>query len=300
MKNIKFILSLLIASAMFWSCADEQLDAESIFKDEVIGVSNEFDTWLYNNYTVPYNIQFKYRFDEKETDFRYNHAPASYEKSVALSKLIKHLWVDAYDELLGKSFLQKHGPRVFQLIGSRAFTGAGSVVLGTAEGGLKVTLYNVNGIDVDNPDLDYLNYWYFNTMHHEFAHILHQIKSYSTDYNLITPTDYQSGSWVNVPDTMALRMGFISPYGSSEPQEDFVEMISRYVTSSDQQWNNLLENPTHRNRVAAAAGKQKILEKLAFVKDYLISNWDINLDELRKIVQRRSAEIDTLDLESLK
>ena len=56
-------------------------------------------------------------------------------------------------------------------------------MLGTAEGGKKITLYEVNSLDFENVDIEVLNEYYFKTMHHEFAHILHQKRNY--DHRLI-------------------------------------------------------------------------------------------------------------------
>lgn len=291
MKTIKLFLLLFGATFFLWSCSEEQLDPNSIFKPDT-SEKNEFDTWLYNNYTEPFNIQFKYRFDDKESDNSYNLVPAEYSKSVALAKLVKHLWIDAYTELMGEEFLKKYSPRIFFLVGSPAYNSQGSIVLGTAEGGMKITLYNVNMIDVEDPDIEILNYWYFRTMHHEFSHILHQTKSYTTDFNLISAADYQSGSWVNLSDVEALRMGFVTPYGSSETQEDFVEVIANYVTHSEEYWQSLLA-------VAGDEGAEKIQEKFAIVKDYLLTSWDIDIEQLRTIVLRRSSEVASLDLTSL-
>lgn len=291
MKNIKFLLLIVTASILFWSCGEETLDSKSIFENEEL-VMTDFDNWLYSNYTVPYNIEFKYKFDDKESNTNYNLAPARLDKSVALAILVKHLWIDVYEELLGKEFLSKYSPRLFHLIGSPAYNSQGSIILGTAEGGLKVTLFNVNMLDVENPDIDMLNYWYFKTMHHEFAHILHQTKSYTTDFNLISATDYQSGSWVNIEDEEALQMGFVSPYGSSESQEDFVEILAVYVTNTEAYWQTILE-------IAGEEGADKIMQKFHIVEDYLKSSWDIDIYELREIVLRRSAEVETMDLTSI-
>lgn len=291
MKKIKFLLLIVTASILFWSCGEETLDSKSIFENEEL-VMTDFDNWLYSNYTVPYNIEFKYKFDDKESNTNYNLAPARLDKSVALAILVKHLWIDVYEELLGKEFLSKYSPRLFHLIGSPAYNSQGSIILGTAEGGLKVTLFNVNMLDVENPDIDMLNYWYFKTMHHEFAHILHQTKSYTTDFNLISATDYQSGSWVNIEDEEALQMGFVSPYGSSESQEDFVEILAVYVTNTEAYWQTILE-------IAGEEGADKIMQKFHIVEDYLKSSWDIDIYELREIVLRRSAEVETMDLISI-
>lgn len=50
----------------------------------------------------------------------------------------------------------------------------------------------------------------------------------------------------------------------------------------------------------AGDGKEALQQKLELVKEYLDLSWNISLDELRTIVQRRSAEISSLDLSSLK
>ena len=292
---MKKIIGIFIALATLtlWSCSEDELDPNSIFGKPGTGtVQNEFDTWLLDNYTAPYNIEFKYRFEDKETDDTYNLAPADYDKSIALAKFTKYLWLESYEELLGPDFIRTYCPRTMFLVGSPAYNEQGSVVLGTAEGGMKITLYNVNSIDLANIDVDFLNYWYFKTMHHEFAHILHQTKEYSTDFNEITPSNYQSTSWVNVSDQEALDLGFVSPYASSETQEDFVEIISIYVTNTAEYWDNLVGS-------ASEQGQVWINQKLELVKDYMTTTWNIDLDELRDIVQRRSQEVAQWDVNDL-
>ncbi len=283
MKNIKWFFIALLSLSIY-ACSEEDLDANSIFDSETAVPDNEFDTWLKKNYTDNYNIEFKYRFEDKESEHSYHLVPADYNKSIALAKLTKHLWLESYDELLGKDFLRTYSPRVMHLVGSPAYNSQGSIILGTAEGGLKITLYNVNNIDLDNIDIEDLNYWYFKTMHHEFAHILHQTKEYTTDFNLITPGSYQSSSWVNLSEKEALDMGFISNYASSETQEDFVEIISIYVTHTAEYWDFLVGQ-------ASPEGQGFIEQKLAIVKDYMKTTWSIDLDELRDVVQRRSEEV---------
>jgi substrate import-associated zinc metallohydrolase lipoprotein len=292
MKNIKWLFVALIAMSS-WSCSEDELNSNSIFDSEVSLVENAFDTWIYNNYTKPYNIEFKYRFEDKEADYDYNLTPADYNKAIALAKITKHVWLESYEELVGTEFIRTYCPKIMFLVGSVAYkTSSGSVVLGTAEGGLKITLYNVNSVDPDDPDLDMLNYWFFKTMHHEFAHILHQTKNYSTDFNLISASNYQSSSWVNVSAQEALNMGFVSSYGSSETQEDFVEIISIYVTNTKAYWDSLVGS-------ANEEGRGMINQKLDLVKDYMLTSWGINLDDLRDIVLRRSNEILEMDLKTL-
>lgn len=301
MKKIKWIFMMLTVITLT-ACGEDDLSSNSIFDTEDTGIRNEFDSWLLKNYAQPFNINFKYHLEDKETDMGYNLVPADYDKSVALAKMVKFLWLDAYEELAGPHFIRTYCPKIMQLIGSPAYNSKGEVVLGTAEGGLKITLYNVNAIDLDDIDVDELNYWYFKTMHHEFAHILHQTKEFSTDFGTISASNYQAGSWVNVEEVMhpqlgkisvaALNMGFVSSYGSSEPREDFVEFVSIYVTHTAEYWDALVS-------LANDYGREVIEQKLAIVKDYMKTTWDIDLDELRSVVQRRSQEVLNLDLSTL-
>lgn len=288
----KYIYTLLFAaSIVLGACSEDKLDSHSIFDTES-PERNAFDTWLLLNYVVPYNIQFNYKYIDKESDNTYNLIPAEYDKCVAMAKLTKYLWIDSYNELLGETFIKTYCPRMIQLIGSKAYNSQGSVVLGTAEGGLKITLYNVNELNANSPDIDFLNTWFFKTMHHEFAHILHQTKNYSTDFNLIS-TDYQGPSWLNLEsDEVANTMGFITRYASFSPDEDFVEIISNYITHDTGYWENVLNN-------GGALGKIKLQKKFDIVRKYLKDSWSIDIDKLRDIVQRRSGSLSEVDLENL-
>ena len=127
-------------------------------------------------------------------------------------------------------------------------------MLGTAEGGLKVMLYGVNELDIDNPRINTsnpyeshqvkpidMNYWFFHTMHHEFCHILTQLKNYPTDFQEVSAGKYHTGDWINVDDADAPLEGFVTGYASSEYNEDFAEIYATYITSSDKSWQERLD-----------------------------------------------------------
>lgn len=115
----------------------------------------------------------KYRLDDTETEVTYDLVPADYDRSVALMKIVKHVWMEAYDEIWGIDMTRTYVPKLIQLIGNVAYTESG-MILGQAEGGLKVTLFRVNEINVGSISAAQLNEFYFKTMHHEFTHILNQ------------------------------------------------------------------------------------------------------------------------------
>ena len=274
----------------FIACEEKPLDPNSQVIDSDTE-QNDFDKWLVSNYVEAYNIDFKYRMEMNESQMSYWLVPAEYNKSIVMAKLVRHLCLEAYDEITGsRDFIKEHFPKMIHLIGSAAYKNNGTMILGEAEGGLKITLYMINNLMLDP---DYLNYYYFKTMHHEFAHILHQKKPYSTDFNLISGSDYVTDAWSDTwsGDADAQKNGFISEYASKEANEDFVELIAVYVTSTAAEWNSVIKN--------AGDGAAIINAKFDIVYNYMLNTWGINLDDLREVVQRRQSEIETLDLETL-
>jgi substrate import-associated zinc metallohydrolase lipoprotein len=184
------------------------------------------------------------------------------------------------------------------MIGSGAYNTNNTVVLGTAEGGLKITLYKVNDIDPEHVTAAQLNDAYLKTMHHEFAHILHQTKNYSTEYQNITGKDYIGDDWSSNSQTEALARskGFISRYARYSADEDFVEMISIFVTRDQDSWEAMLEASNTVAEGNKETGKALLEQKFEIVKDYLKNSWGIDIYELRSVVQRRGNSLDQLDL----
>jgi substrate import-associated zinc metallohydrolase lipoprotein len=193
----------------------------------------------------------------------------------------------------------KHNvPRVIHLIGSPAYNSNGTMVLGTAEGGLKVTLYMVNNLtDAMLSSYASMTQYYFHTMHHEFTHILNQKKPYDTSYNKITESGYVSGNWYQIADSEAHGKGFVTPYAMSEGLEDFAEMLSTYITYTPEQWQAILDDAQENGGDEAVSA---LNQKLKIVKNYMKDSWNVDIDVLRAAILRRGSELSSLDLEHLK
>lgn len=246
MKFYKYILASALTLALspaFVSCGDDEL-GETIFPDVTDTVdpnsaTYKFDTWLNQNFRDIYNLNFCYKMIDVEADMNYNLVPASFDKARDLALLTKYLWFDSYKELATEEFLKEHGPRIIHLIGSPAYNPqTGTIILGLAEGGIKVSLFRVNDLDVN--DFAQLNEYYFRTMHHEFAHIMHQTKSYPTEFNTLSNGRYDQSNWQDRNGGIVTSLGFITNYASSETREDFAETIANYVTRTDEQDQFLL------------------------------------------------------------
>jgi substrate import-associated zinc metallohydrolase lipoprotein len=292
---MKKILNRVIACALAatcWSCAEEGPRAGSIFEDPT-GQPGEIEQWLLENYTYPYNIQFQYKLRDIESDRSYELVPAIPAKALAFAKILKHMFYEAYDELLGVNFMRSHSQRVIHVVGSGAYSN--SVLLkGTAESGMKITLYLINDLTPFSMNQDLLSDWYLKTMFHEFSHILHQKKEISTAFKLITQADYLFGDWNSDGNTLeiALQKGFISRYARQEAHEDFVEILAFYVVKPDGWWEAQM-------KIAGETGAALIAAKLDLVKSYLKDAWSLDLDALRVIVQRRFGELYNLNLSNL-
>lgn len=284
-----FICIVCSVTGLFFSaCSDDAPSSTSIFHEQSVN-RDPFDEWLLANYTIPYNVDFKYKYEHIETDMHYTLVPADSAKAAKLAKIIKYLWFDAYNEVAGADFLKSNAPRQIVLIGSAAYDNTNSIVLGTAEGGLKVTLYMVNNLDdATLADYETLTSYYFHTMHHEFTHILNQKEPYDRAFDKIS-TNYVSGDWYLYDDDVANERGFVSAYAMSEPFEDFAELMSLYVTQSQEEWDGLLD-------AAGTTGATLIRRKMTFVRDYMLASWNLDLDELRSAVLHRAQELGSLDL----
>lgn len=189
-------LAAVTIMACLSSCSEEELGPTIFPKspDEVeTSYTYKFDHWLNESFRDVYNLDLKYKLADVEVNMQYNLTPITIDNAKSLSVLIKYLWFDAYAELTGKQFLQQYGPCIINLVGSPAYNpSSGTETLGLAEGGIKVSLFRAN--EMDPNDIEMLNEFYFRTMHHEFGHILHQTKSYPTEFNLLSSNFYDSSA----------------------------------------------------------------------------------------------------------
>lgn len=230
----------------FSSCAEDKIEGSIFDTTEKPLDPNSFtyalDKFSEDNFLKPYNMRFVYKIEDIETDMTYNLVPATYEESIKMAALMKYLWLDVYKKNVpDAAFLPTYGPKIIQLIGCPAYNpSTGTETVGLAESGVKITLYKVNELDVN--DIDGLNENFFKTMHHEFSHILHQTKAYPESFQEISAGSYDGFSWQDRNDVEARTLGCVTPYASSAVSEDWVETIANYIVKNDTEWNKILED----------------------------------------------------------
>ena len=330
-KYILSVLPLLALSMGFVGCDDDN----AIQKESVITVDsyvqNNFDKWLELNYILPYNIDFKYRYEEIESDFDYYTVPADMTNSIKMAHLVKYLCIESYNEVAGVDFTCSYFPKEFYLIGEFEYRNNGTMTLGTAEGGRKIILMGVNHLTNDViTDPETLNELYIKTIHHEFTHILNQTRNYPTSFKQVTPSKYVKDSWSKEPygayhcykchhDMYPDRYGrctyeddennvcrstdicpvwflrgFITNYAQMEDREDFAEMLSTYITNDATWWEDTMkkaENTWENDPDQTITGRELIEQKLDIVREYMQDVFNIDIDVLRDAIIRRQNDI---------
>lgn len=230
----------------FSSCAEDKIEGTIFDATEKpldpTSFTYDLDKFSQDNFLKPYNMRFVYQIEDVETDMTYNLVPATYEHSREMAALMKYLWLDVYKKNVpDEAFLPTYGPKIIQLIGCPAYNPAsGTETVGLAESGVKISLYKVNELNVE--DIEGLNENFFKTMHHEFSHILHQTKAYPESFQEISASSYDGFSWQDRYDVEARTLGCVTPYGSSAVSEDWVETIANYIVKNDKEWNKILED----------------------------------------------------------
>ena len=283
MKRYILSIAVIMAALSAASCVKETMSENSVIVVSQTKM-NDFDRWLEANFLLPYNIDFKYRYEMNESDMNYFTIPADYEYSIVMAHLLKYLCVETYDEVAGISFTRSYFPKMFFLTGEWEYRNNGTIILGTAEGGKKIFLAGVNLLPEHMDSAEELNHYYIKTIHHEFTHILNQTIDYPVDFAMVTGADYVADSWSDSPyDKTFLKRGFITAYSQHSDTEDFAEMMSEYITHDQAWWDE---------QIAKAGAKGNLIEaKLDYVRNYMMDSFNIDLDQLRATVLRRQDDV---------
>ncbi|WP_205512519.1 zinc-binding metallopeptidase [Longitalea arenae] len=276
------IYLVMLALVVFASCKKED-DLGDVSNIPGLGgdtwATTPIDTYIMNNFTTPFNVSAKYKYDQGELDFDKTLTPPREEKIIPVLSAIKRVWIDNYVAEAGKLFMQRYIPKFFVLVGSANWNIDGTITLGTAEGGRRIVLYVLNDFRVkgdpgyragDTTNIKMM----FHTIEHEFAHILHQTVMYPEDFKRISVGDYTS-NWNNIADSEANEKGFISAYAQSAPDEDFVEMISLMLAEGKAGYEAFVAG------INNASARDKLRQKEVIVVNYFKDVWGINFYSLQ-------------------
>jgi substrate import-associated zinc metallohydrolase lipoprotein len=280
-KNISTAVLLVVITAT--ACHDPYNDNASAGGEYTGGPQTKtaLDNWLYEKFTLPYNIEVKYRQDASELDLYKTLVPPDADKVQSMMEVVRSVWIDTYASVAGDAFIKQYCPKQFVLVGSANYNFDGTITLGTAEGGRKVVLYVVN--DLKKTDR-YAVTEMAHVIEHEFTHILNQKVSYPAELKEISAGKY-TANWNTVSVGDARLAGFITNYAMSSPDEDVAEMVSMMLVLGKEGYERVLSCETTADSYNVIRRKEKL------VVDYLQKAFNIDFYALQTKVQEAIAAV---------
>ncbi|MFT3827451.1 MAG: putative zinc-binding metallopeptidase [Chitinophagaceae bacterium] len=274
----KIFLIAVLFSAILFSCrkSDENLDISmDDYPVDIPATSSALDAWLKDSFNIPWNINVEYRFDRYESEYPRNIAPIDLVKVKPSMEAILKVFMAPYTNVTGSTvFGKKYFPKQWVLYGSGSYNTDNTYILGTASNGVRVNLYDLNNFSVTDGENVRRR---MRTVHHEFTHVLNQTIPVTNAYELISQDSYDP-DWAGMTEDSARSRGFISPYASSEPMEDFAEMVAHIVVQGPVWYKNYLA-------IASESGKSRLKQKESIVYEYLKNNFNVDLYQLQTEVQ---------------
>lgn len=301
----RIILALLFA-AIFWACEKE--DDVNYVKEVIEESNDEIDIYFRTNYLKPYGTAVRWKWDDKLVENSKKVTPVKREHCIPMGEFINRFWLEPFTITeAGDDFMKEHFPPEIVLVGSRMYNANGTVTLGYADAGVRITFTQVNEFDLKNEDWLLMQ---LRTAEHEYAHIVHQKHNLPSGFKQVSLGNYVSNNWVNLPGDVqadnprisreAIARGMVSNYGASDDNEDFCEVLSLYITSKPEIFKE--RYITHEPEVEedgeepapdaarVNSGRDLIAIKVNMVKNYYQDNFGIDLDQVRDEILKRINE----------
>jgi substrate import-associated zinc metallohydrolase lipoprotein len=280
--------SLLLIGSLLLGVSCYEKEEINVQQKPYVTATDTLDLFIRDNFLKPYGMAVRYKYVDRYVDQTKRVTPPSRSSIKPMLNFVEDMWIDPFLQVPnGKKFFMNYVPPEVVLIGSRMYNNDGTVTLGTADAGARITLTEVDFIDVTNQA------WVFqqiHTMYHEFAHIVHQRHNLPPSWNTISPAGYTSaGSWYNLTDAEALQRGFVSPYATSSFNEDFAETVAFLLYDPDF-YEKYIDDEPNCTTVACVnrnAGRAMLRKKYTAVIEHYKQYVGVDLLQVRAVVQQK-------------
>lgn len=285
MKIKKTLSSVFLVAVLFFVAAcypDEEVSAP--VKTNPLS-TDPLDQYIQTYFIDEFGVAVRYKFVDRYVDQNKRVTPPRTEVVRPMLDFLTDFWIEPFVAVAnGNEFFRKHVPAEIIFIGSPIYNIDGTVTLGVADAGARITLTEVNYIDTGNKS------WVFRqlgTIYHEFAHIMHQRYNLPANWPQISPQGYTSlGSWYNLTDEEALQRGFVSPYGTSTFNEDFAEVVAFLLYDPDFYEKYIInETCTTSGCEARNEGRAKLRTKYNSILAHYKQNTGVDLLKVRELIQ---------------
>lgn len=226
---MKKLIYFLILGILFTISCNESEDL-NYEKPEVKASTDTIQHFVDSAFIDKYGTNVIWKWMGKYIDINYIVSPPTREVIIPALKMTQDLWIEPYEIMSegGKKFIHKNFPIELVLVGSELRNPNGTVTLGFAEGGVRITLTELDQLDLTNEK--WLNKQ-LHTAHHEFTHIVHQNDGLPNGYKALSSANYTGNSWTTISQATAITIGCVTPYGTTNEFEDFCELVSQFLIS---------------------------------------------------------------------
>ena len=283
-KGLYILISIL--PLFLLSCNEKEENVDYNGKSEALS-TDPIDIYFQDNFQDKYNCAIRWRWIENYIGIEYLVAPAKRDVAIPTGEMLVNFWIEPYIELgrAGGDFIRNNFPPEIVFIGSELRNADGTVTLGYAEAGVRITLTELNQFDLSNKA------WIIRqleTIHHEFTHTIHQKYNMPTGFNEVTPDNYTANSWVNVDESKKEHIirGMVSAYGTNSEFEDLCEIVAKFLLTDPEIFEATFITPV-AGETELNKGKAFIAAKLEIVKAYYQQNFSIDIIKLRDIIVYR-------------
>ncbi len=312
MKQYIYILGLLLLA----SCYKEKdlMDESVVDKNAVIQNSTELDSWIYDNFTQPYNIEIKYRWDKNALEPGSFTYPPKQEKIQEVLEAVKFILFETYTlpNIGKKDFMKGKSPvRIYMYGGQNLDYNGVELISKPNSSAVEMNIYNVNDFDAKDETKVFI---LARSIHTQFAKRLMELFPYDRDkfMNISKKRYLSSTAGIEMLDLTqkklfeisgyANKRGFFTQHSRISPEDDFAEIISITLTNPQTKINEALNNAKTPYDAAgdqevqqiyneeAKQAYKEITEKKDMVYDYFEKEIGINIKRMQIIsVQRIKA-----------
>jgi substrate import-associated zinc metallohydrolase lipoprotein len=274
-KKIALIAGVVL---IFSSCGHEDQPKESQLNFNQ-PVQTELDKWITTNYLNPYNIYAQYKWNQNTVDNSRFLFPPTIDKVQPALEIVQKIWLSSYATIGGADFVKKIAPREVVLVGGVNMNDNGTRTLGIAEGGQRITLFEVDYINRQNRAIVSE---FIHTIQHEYVHILNQNKPFDEQaWGKLTPSGY-TATWHLETNSASRELGFITNYARNNIVEDFAETASIILISSKAEYAAILAS------ITSPKGREDIKKKEAIVVKYFKDAFDMDFYALRDEAEKNT------------
>ncbi len=310
MKNIFLFFAIF---AFLGACEEEKVNYTP---EEPEKLTDEIDLYFKTHFLDEYGTAVRWKWVDRLVSDEKRVTPPLREVCKPMGEFIRNFWLAPFNVTeAGQKFMKDHFPPEIALVGSPMYNKDGSVTLGYADAGVRITFTQVNEYKENKHSVAW-HLFQLRTAEHEYGHIIHQQHDLPDGYEDVTPGNYKSNNWLNLAGDVqsssprisreAIAAGMVSNYGTSDENEDFCELLSIYLTSDKDAFyaRYITHEPTEEyevvndkgetvvvqpksDAVEMNAGRDFIAIKLNMIKNYYSENFNIDLDQVRDEVMLR-------------